>query len=660
MFSRIKNSLIFRLERLMMRGPIARFGFVLVLLALLALAAGLLIRQLVPGFESIGDAVWWAFEHVVVPEYVDGDEGIVKRTLATVLIVLGSILFAGAVIAILVQWLDETTARLELGLTPVALEAHFVLLGWTSRTPTILAEIMASQGRVERFLRRRGARHLYVALLAERADATLMQQLRLRLGEHWSARQIILRSGSPLRLEDLERVDFAHASAIVVPAADTTGSSAMDADTHTVKTLMTLGAALDEAPPEEPPLVVAELQDPRHTGTLRALYGGPMEIITGDEIIARLMVQTVRHPGLSHVYAQFLTDVGGSQIYVREEPELTGVSVQELTYAFPKGVLLGVVRPQGDGYRALLNPPTDLRLEAGDRIAVLASSYKDAAPPETINDEVELRERPAPDDKSRAERRVLVLGWNHRVPLLLAEFAAYPKERFTIDIVSQVSAAKRQKRIAAEGLVLEKLQIRQLEFDFTVPAYLDDIDLASYDNVVLLASERLTSGAKSDARTILGYLLLRELMAAGPQAPPVLVELTDSDNVTLFENRRGEIIVSPVIVSHMLTRVALRRQMHAVFNELFSSGGSEIFFRRIGDYGLAEILSELPDYDLSGGEYTFADLQRAADARGEIAIGIRRAGKERTPHGGVELNPGRDERLDLSENDELIVLTTVE
>lgn len=47
-----------------------------------------------------------------------------------------------------------------------------------------------------------------------------------------------------------------------------------------------------------------------------------MEIITGDEIIARLMVQTVRHPGLSHVYAQFLTDVGGSQIYVREEPEL--------------------------------------------------------------------------------------------------------------------------------------------------------------------------------------------------------------------------------------------------------------------------------------------------------------------------------------------------
>jgi len=520
MFSRIKNSLIFRLERLMMRGPVARFGFVLVLLLSLALVAGLLIRQLVPGFESMGDAVWWAFEHVVVPEYVDGDEGVVKRTLATALIVLGSILFAGAVIAILVQWLDETTARLELGLTPVSLDAHFVLLGWTSRTPTILEEIMASQGRVERFLRRRGARRLRVALLAERADATLMQQLRLQLGEHWNARQIILRSGSPLRLEDLERVDFAHAGAIVIPAADTTAASAMDADTRTVKTLMTLGAALDEQPPEEPPLVVAELQDPRHTGTLRALYGGPIEIITGDEIIARLMVQTVRHPGLSHVYAQFLTDVGGSQIYIREEPALTGVSVQQLTHAYPKAVLLGVVRPQGDGYRALLNPPNDLCLKEDDRIVVLASRYQDAAPPETVNDAVELRERPAPEYKPRAERRVLVLGWNHRVPLLLAEFAAYPKETFIIDIVSQVSAAKRQRRIAAEGPAPKQLQIRQLEFDYTVPAFLDDIDLASYDNVVLLASELLKSGAESDARTILGYLLLRELMAGGGGSAP--------------------------------------------------------------------------------------------------------------------------------------------
>ncbi len=353
-----------------------------------------------------------------------------------------------------------------------------------------------------------------------------------------------------------------------------------------------------------------------------------------------------------------MSDLGGSQIYVREEPELTGTSVLQLTYAFPEGVLLGVVRPQGDGFRALLNPPNDLRLETGDRIAVLASSYKGAVPPQAVDAAVELSPRPAPEHQMPARRRVLVLGWNHRVPALLDEFASYPGEAFVIDIVSQVSASKREKRIAAEALSAERLKVRQLEFDFTVPAFLESVDPAGYDNVVLLASERLKAGAESDARTILGYLLLRKLMAAGAQAPSVLVELTDPDNVTLFEKRRGEIIVSPVIVSHMMTRVTVRRELRAVFEELFGPSGAEIQYRRIADYAPAPGSSQADGAPPSNRECTFADLQRAADSRGEIAIGIRRAGQEQAPGGGVELNPGRDERLEFAADDTLVVLTT--
>jgi len=658
MLKRIKNSLVFRLEQVMVRGPLLRLGVIAVLVALVAFLAGLLVRGIAPGFESIGDAMWWAFLRLTDPGYLGDDEGLAKGTVSTAITILGYVLFTGALIAVLVQWLGDTIERLELGLTPVALDAHIVLLGWTSRTPTILEEIMVSQGRVERFLRQRGARRLRVALLAERADAALVQQLRLQLGEHWSPKQIILRSGSSLRLDDLERVDFAHASAILIPAADTTVASAMDADTRTVKTLMTLADALDEQPPEQPPLIVVELQDLHHARTLRALYKGPMEIIAGDEIIARLLVQAVRHPGLSHVYAEFLSDVSGNQIYVREEPQIIGASVQQLTYAFPRGVLLGLVRPLGDGFQALLNPPNDTRLEAGDRIAVLAPSHQEAAPPQALGAEAELPERPAPDYEMPPHRRVLVLGWNHRVPALLREFASYSREAFSIDIVSQVSAAKREKRVAVESLPKERLKVRQLELDYSVPAYLESVEPGSYDNVVLLASERLKSGAESDARSILGYLLLNDLLSTSEQAPRVVVELTDPDNISLFENRPGEVIVSPLIVSHMLARVALRRELRAVFDELFSSGGSEIVLRRIADCGLAEILSNVPGYELTGREYTFADLQRAADARGEIALGIRQAGREGTPNARIELNPGRDQPLALNDNDELIVLTT--
>jgi len=128
-----------------------------------------------------------------------------------------------------------------------------------------------------------------------------------------------------------------------------------------------------------------------------------------------------------------------------------------------------------------------------------------------------------------------------------------------------------------------------------------------------LASERFKTGAESDARTILGYLLLIELLKPKAQVPPVLVELTNPDHIALFENRRGEVVVSPLIVSHVLTRVALRRELRTLFDELFDSGGCEIIFRRIGDYVLAEALSQIPDHDAIGSDYTFADLQRTAD-----------------------------------------------
>ena len=148
MASRVKDWLVFRLERAMMRGALSRFAVIALMVLIVSLGGGLLIRLVAPEFESTGDAVWWAILRLTDPGYLGEDAGAVKRTVSAVMTLLGFILFTGSLIAILTQWLVETMQRLELGLTPVALKEHFVVLGWTSRTPTILEEIMASQGRV--------------------------------------------------------------------------------------------------------------------------------------------------------------------------------------------------------------------------------------------------------------------------------------------------------------------------------------------------------------------------------------------------------------------------------------------------------------------------------------------------------------------------------
>ena len=647
MGARLKNWLLFRIERAMMRGPLSRVAFIAFLVGLVALGAGLLVRLLSPGFDTAGDAIWWAFLRLTDSGYLGEDQDAARRTVSAIVTLFGFLLFTGSLIAILTQWLVETIGRMELGLTPIALKEHIVVLGWTSRTPAILEEMLVSEARIRRFLRARGARRLRLALLAESGDAMLLREIRERLGEHWSARRLILRNGSPLRLEHLQRVDFAHAAAILIPAADTTASNPLHADTRTIKTLMTVGGALNgAADTQKLPRLVAEIQDVRQIRPAQSLYTGPLDIIASDQVISRLIAQNVRHRGLSHIYAELLSDASGSQIYIREAPQLAGANLQALATAFTEAVLLGIVRPYEGGFRAQLNPPDDMVLQPDDRLVLIARRYEDAEPPASVPSGPQPAHRPVPSSEVAPGRRVLVLGWNHRVPSLLQELASYPKEEIRVDLVSLVPPKQRQASIAAHEVSEGRLQIRHFELDYTIPAHLKSIEPGNYNNLVLLASERLKPGAESDARTILGYLVFRDLVPTGPGTPEVLVELTDQDNVALFEQRHGEVLISPIIVSHMLARVAMRRELRAVFEELFGSGGAEIFFRPIGEYGL------------SPGHYTLADLQRTAEERGEIALGLRRSARELAADGGVKLNPRRDKPLRLQETDEVIVLTT--
>ena len=104
--------------------------------------------------------------------------------------------------------MEETTERLQQGLTPVVLSKHLIILGWTHRTPTIVSELLRTGARRERFLERHGARNLRIVVMAEHVDGELVRELRERVGDVWNDREVLLRTGSPLRADDLERVAF--------------------------------------------------------------------------------------------------------------------------------------------------------------------------------------------------------------------------------------------------------------------------------------------------------------------------------------------------------------------------------------------------------------------------------------------------------------------
>jgi ion channel POLLUX/CASTOR len=666
----VTNRLKFLLERLVLRGAHYRLLIIGALIGLLSLMAGVIVFAFGAGLEGgLGNAVWWAFLRLSDPGYLGDDEGTLLRLVSTVLTVLGYVVFLGSLVAIMTQWLNQRMRALEAGLTPIAQRDHVLIIGWTSRTPTIVQELVMAGSRMRRFLQLHGTRSLRIAILADEVTTELGIELRDRLGRLWNERQVILRTGSPLRLEHLERVAFIHAAAVIVPAADVSDGGPDQVDARTIKTLLSMTNHPQRGDVSELPLAVAEVLDARRIDIARRAYGGPVEILASDAIVSRLIAQNVRHPGLSHIFGELLTHGRGNEIYVRDCGELQGTRFGELPPRFEEAIALGIVRRHGASYQPLLNPPPETVLRPEDRIALVARSYAStapasggAAPPGSAGSPLEPAPAagPGPHAAAPAARptprtpprrvatdrplRVLLLGWSHKVPALLREFDSYTDESFAIDIVSTTSAAHRQSTLQRYGVQGSRMEVNQIEADFATPSVLQQVDVTGYDSIVLVGSDRFDSGEESDARSIIGYLLLRDLLPERG-GPAVLIELLDPGNLPLFRKRATEVIVTPVILSHMLAQVALRPELRAVFDELFGPGGAEIVFRSPAVYGLG------------GKPLLFRDVEAAARSRGEIALGIRTV----TPGTEVAtfaLNPPRDQQWTPGAEDEVISLTT--
>lgn len=641
MIKRLLERLVFGLERFIVRGAFNQLLFIAFAIVLVSVVGGAIVFLALQRFDDAGESVWWAFLRLSDPGYLGDDEGLVARTVSTVVTVLGYVLFMGALIAIMNQGLSRLMRRLEAGTTPISENGHLLILGWTNRTPSILRELLLATGRVRRFLHRSRTRELKMVVLAEDVSAALVQDARDELGPLWSDRRIILRTGDPLRPEHLGRTDFLNASAIIIPTGDFKRAGAEALDARTVKTAMLIDEAARQDARKRRPPITAELFDEEKRPILEAAYAGDLAIVPGAKFLSRLVAQNVRHAGLSQVYRALLSSRGNVAIYVRETPELAGTRFDALASMLPQAIAIGLVRPVDGALTPVLNPAGSTEIGADDQLVLIADDYKKTVPQKTAGKPRAV----APTrlkDEDFTEQRVLILGWSGKVPSLLREFESYTRERFLIDIASVVPRSDRDAVLRRFGCEhLDRVAVQHFEADYTSSHDLQRFDLSTYDTVVLFASDLQKSDEQADARSVLGYLQLEALVADLPRKPNIVVELLDPDNAVILDRRGAEIIVSPPIVSYMLAQVTLRRELWVIYEELFTVDGAEIYFRSPALYGLEP------------GPHRFDALEHTARAHGETLLGISPAGT-----GGATLAPAKDSVWTLAEADRLIVIGT--
>jgi len=633
------DRLRFRLERLILRGLGYRLLIAAVIVAATALVAGVIAVILVPEFSDPASAIWWAFLRLSDPGYLGDDQGFARRVISTVVTVLGYVLFLGLLIAILNQWMDRLITDLESGVSPVAISNHILLLGWTHRTPIIVKQLLRSGKQADRFLKRRGARELRIVILAEHVNQDLLYELKEQLGDLWNDRQVLLRSGTPLRIEHLERVAFKEAAVLILPGADFTELNPGVVDAETIKTLLSVSKHI-EVSGSQYPLAVAGLCDSSRSAIASKAYRGDNEILGDDETVAHLIIKSMLQKGLGNVFSELLTPHVGNVLHVRSHMELIGSRFGDLRF-FPHAIVLGTVR--SGGIKAELNPDPQTRIREGDFLVFIAGSYDDCVPGPAVPGVSIPAEKIPPRPALKDERRVLILGWSRKVPTLLYELERDGGEFLRIDVVDLKPVEDRKRLMAHHGLGSTGKSVRHIEANLGHPTALEGLKPEHYHNILIVARDSMEDEAHADAASASTYLMLRSLLPDESRGPDLTVELLEKEKLFLFDNRVEDVIVSPLMTSYILSQIALQRELAAVFLELSRPWGTQI------------ILGPAADLVPINEPVRFSQIESAACERGMIALGQQQGSGA---DARVELNPDREAEWRFAPGDKILVLAT--
>jgi ion channel POLLUX/CASTOR len=637
------DHLRYRFDNFMSRGTVALVLGLFVVTALMILIAASIIviaRLGVSGGDQpfgLSEALWQATMRTIDTGTVAGDSGWTFRGVAF-LVTLGGIFITSALIGVLANGLDARLGDLRRGRSHVVESGHTVILGWSPQVSSIVSELAFANRHLARQRRTSTAgpaarRSACVVILADKDKVEMEDEIHTKAPDLLGTR-VVCRSGDPLDLDDLQIVspDTARAIIIISPGGQYP-------DLPVAKTLMAL--AKDRQERDTRYHIVTAIHRPANIELARMIGGDEAQIFMVDRLIAFIIAQTCRQPGLSAVYSELLS-FEGAAIYFHEEPALVGSTYGQALFLYEQAVLIGLRYRDG---RTELNPPMDRDIQAGDRLIAISSgpeSLRLSPQPAEMIVSATVQSRQSTEPQLE---RVLILGWNRRGSMILEQLNLYVPPGSQGRVVASLKPDQMQADCA--GIKLDNLHVSFEQANPTDRTTLERLCAEGYQYIIVLNPMEAVDFQIADAMTIISLLYLRDIAQKAGHSYSIVSEILDVRNRDLAEVTSAEdVIISERLIALALTQLAENKDILPVFVDLLTAGGPEIY------------LKPAEDYVALGQAIDFYTLLAAAQHKGETAIGYRvlaEAGEAGRSF-GVHLNPSKGRAITLGEGDRVIVL----
>ena len=550
-------------------------------------------------------------------------------------IFIGAMIFLNLFIGVITAEIQESKIAENQGRSKIFKTNHTIIIGWSQKIFKVVSELVEANKSESR---------ANIVILADRDKSDMEFDILSKIKDTYST-NIICKRGSPLNAAHLEIVNPRQAKSIILLGDD----DSKQPDLNIIKVLMAL--TKDQSFLNNNCHIVAEIQNDKFLPIAHNIAVDKAVFIKVDSLISRIIAQTCLQHRLAKIYSEII-GFQGSEIYLTEHKELIGKYFKDIMFMYESSIPLGILKNNKDSQLedTLLNPFPDSLFEEGDKLVILAQddSTITIKKNKKKNNNTNILINPVFDlENTTRPKKILLLGWNHKVPLVLNELIEYLPKDSSIKIITECTDSLGDFDLSKYKD--HNIKIELVSGDITDLAVLTNALTEDINHILIMSYiDKIKNIQEADALTLISLIQLRKIQQESGRNFSILTEIIDLHNMELAsKDDSNDFIVSAEINSSIMAQLSENKDLSKVFDIIFSSIGSEIYIRPVKYY-----------LDLNNKiEIDFNAVISASLLKGDIAIGyiVNNNGKY------IEhLNPLRSKKFQLKESDKIIVLSKEE
>ena len=605
--------------------------------------ASIFVKVTVEGKKlSLINIIWISLTRVLDPGVIGGDTGSWPYLVVMLFITMVGVFIFSTLIGIVTTSINNSIQSLRKGRSKIFEENHTLILGWGEKVIAIVTELVIAFNQYQS--------EYSIVILGDEDKVKMEDKIRDKVGVTGNT-TVICRSGISSEIGDLNLTNLNKAKSVIIVPPDEPY-----ADIGVIKTVLAL---LNYPDTKKEHNMVSVANYSEDYTLLKRIAGDQINVILSNEVVAKIISQTCRQPGLSLVYSEILSfngkshykditgpwyeEASGDEIYFSNQSEIIGKRYDKAQLSYNSSSVIGIFNSEKG---VILNPHSDYLLKEGDQVIVIA---QDADKIDyLLNDDSIIDENLIVNKKSYLEpEKILIINLNRLTSLIITKLDKYVIDGSSIDLFNHNNEQLEKEKMNINNL--ENASINFMSGDPTIYNELEKINLMQYDHIVVL-SDFINHGAmNADARNLITLLHARDILQKSDRKITIVSQMIDERNRAVADQARADdFIISEKLISQYMAQISENQFLFPLFNELFTNEGAEIYFNNIKDY--VKI----------GVKTNFYTLVKAASLRNESAIGYRKSALhyDAGENYGVKMNPDKDEEILIDSDDQLIIIAS--